>query len=314
MFKKILVTGGTGLLGSGIKAVSTEYPDSEFVFFGSGDCDLTKLDATLSFFAVHEPDAIIHTAALAGGIHFSKKYPATMLRDNILLNLNVVEAARILGIKKVVMALSSGMYPEAAPKPLKEEYIHDGVPRDANYSYAFAKRLIEPMNRAYAAEYGLNVIGLVVNGLFGESGNFRYEESVMVAALIRRFHENKNTDDPIVIWGDGSPLREYTYAQDMARAFIWCLEHYDQAQILNIGSTEIHSVKETALMIAEIMEIDTSRIMFDSSKPPGIRIFSTDNSKFVKLSNFQYTPFRMGLENTIGWFVENYHLPGRIRL
>ena len=314
MYKKILVTGGTGLLGSGIEAVASGYAHSEFVFFGSSDCDLTNLEATLSFFAAHKPDAIIHTAALAGGIHFSKKYPATMLRDNVLLNLNVVEAARILGVKKVVMALSSGMYPDNAPKPLKEEYIHDGVPREANYSYAFAKRLIEPMIRAYSTEYGLNVIGLVVNGIFGESGNFRYEESVMVAALIRRFYENQNTDEPIVIWGDGSPLREYTYAQDMARAFMWCLENYDQTQILNVGSTEIHSVKATAYMIAEIMEIDASRIVFDTSKPPGIRLFSTDNSKFVELSEFQYTPFRVGLDNTIRWFVENYRMPGRVRL
>ena len=314
MYKKILVTGGTGLLGSAIKAISSEYPQSEFVFFGSKDCNLTKLDETLEFVGKHKPDAIIHTAALAGGVQYSTKYPAKLLRDNILLNFNVLEVARFHSVKKTIMTLSTGMYPVNVPNPIKEEYIHDGPPHESNYGYSFAKRLIDPSIKAYRTEYKMNVIGLVSNGIFGENGNFKTEESVMVAALIRRFYENRNSNEEIVIWGDGSPLREYTYSNDMARAFMWCLDHYDDAQILHVGSTEEHSVKETAYMIAEIMDIDPNRIVFDASKPAGILKKSTDNSRFVKLSGFQYTPFRLGLEHTIKWFYENYDKPGHIRL
>ncbi len=314
MYRKILVTGGSGLLGSGIRAIIGEYPDSEFVFAGSRDCNLTRSDETLDFVGNCCPDAIIHTAALAGGIQYSKKYPATLLRDNVLMNFNVLEAARVKGVQKTIMTLSTGMYPANAPDPIKEEYIHDGPPHESNYGYSFAKRLLEPSIRAYRTEYGTNVIGLVSNGIFGEHANFRPEESVMVAALIRRFYEARNSNERIVIWGDGSPLREYTYSKDMARAFMWCLDHYNDAQILHVGSTEEHSVRETAYMIAAIVGIDPGRIVFDTSKAAGIAKKSTDNSRFLKLSGFQYTPFRVGLENTIRWFSENFGIPGRVRL
>lgn len=314
MYKKILVTGGTGLLGTGIRAVADEYPQSEFVLFGSKDCNLARFDETLRFVDRHQPDAIVHTAALSGGIQYSRKYPATLLRENVLMNLFVLEAARLLGVRKTILTLSTGMYPPAAPNPIKEAYMHDGAPHESNYSYSFAKRLIDPSIRAYRTEYGVNVIGLISNGIFGENGNFRHEESVMVAALIRRFYEQRNSREPIVIWGDGSPLREYTYSKDMARAFLWCLDHYDDSQCLHVGSTEEHSVGEIAYMIAEIMGIDPSRIVFDATKPSGIFKKGTDNSRFVELSGFLYTPFRVGLESTIKWFSEHYDQPGHVRL
>lgn len=314
MYRKILVTGGTGLLGCGIRTIAAEYHDREFLFAGSRDCDLTRQEETLGFVRNCLPEAIIHAAAVAGGVQYSKKKPATLLRDNVLMNINLLEAARLGGVRKTIMTLSTGMYPANAPDPIREEYIHDGSPHESNYGYSFAKRLIEPSIRAYRTEYGMNVIGLVSNGIFGENANFKPEESIMVAALIRRFFEARNSNEKIVIWGDGSPLREYTYSKDMARAFLWCLDHYDEAQILHVGSTEEHSVRETAYMIAEILEIDPGRIVFDASKPSGIAKKSTDNSRFLKLSGFRYTPFRDGLEHTIRWFRENYDKPGRVRL
>lgn len=314
MYKKILVSGGTGLLGTGVKAVAHEYPGREFIFFGSKDCNLTDRDETLRFVEKHKPDGFLHTAALSGGIQYSQKYPATLLRDNVLQNLNVLEAARLCGIGKTILTLSTGMYASDAPNPIKEEYIHNGYPHESNYSYSFAKRLIDPSIKAYRTEYGISAIGLISNGIFGENANYKPAESIMVAALIRRFYENRNGTDPIVIWGDGSPLREYTYSKDMARAFMWCLDNYDDAQILHIGSTEENSVKDTAYMIADIMKIDRARVQFDTSKPAGILKKSTDNSRFVNLSGFKYTSFREGLEHSIKWFAENYDKPGAVRL
>jgi len=314
VYRKILVTGGSGLLGHGFQAIAAEYADRQFAFSGSKDCDLTDRDRTIRFVGEHKPDAIVHTAALAGGIQYSTCHPATLLRDNVLMNLNIMEAARAHGVRKVIETLSTGMYPPEAPNPIREQYIHDGPPHDSNYSYSFAKRLIDPAIRAYRSEYGLNCIGLVSNGIFGEHGNFRPAESVMVAALIRRFFEQRDSAAPVVIWGDGSPLREYTYSRDMARAFMWCLDHYDDSQILHVGSTEEHSVRDTAFMIADAMGIDRSRVVFDTSKPAGILRKATDNSRFVSRSGFSYTPFRVGLERTIQWFVENYHVPGAVKL
>jgi GDP-L-fucose synthase len=313
-YQKILVTGGSGLLGTGLRDIAMHYPDRTFIFLGSRDCNLTKYEEVQRCVKTHSPDAIMHLAALSGGVQYSTKYPATLLRDNLLMNSNVLEATRTNHVKKTVMTLSTGMYPADAPNPIKEEYIHDGHPHESNYSYSFAKRLIDPSIKAYRAEYGMNVIGLISNGIFGENANFRPEESIMLAALIRRFYENKDKDTKIEIWGDGSPLREYTYSQDMARAFMWCLDHYDDSQILNIGSTEEHSVKETAYMIADILGVDRNRIEFDISRPNGIYKKSTDNSRFLSLSEFQYTPFRVGLEKTIEWFSRNYHQDGAVRL
>jgi len=305
-YKKVLLTGGYALVGTAIKSIKNEYPESEFIFIGSRDCDLTNKEKTFEYVQKCKPDAIIHLAAISGGIGLSTKYPAAILRDNVLMNCYILEAARTFGIKKTIMTLSTGMYPANALNPIKEDYIHDGCPPESNYSYSFAKRLIEPSIRAYRDEYGLNVIGLVPNGIFGENDNFNYNDAPMVPSLIRRFYENRYGDSKIIIWGDGTPLREYTYSKDIARTCMWCLNNYNEAQILNIGTTEEHSVKEIAFMIAEILGIDEKRIEFDTSKPKGVFRKSTDNSRFVQISNFLYTPFKVGLEKTIKWFCDTY--------
>lgn len=313
-YKRILVTGGSGVIGTAIRSIDSEYEGREFRYIASRDCNLTRLDETLALVNEYKPDAILHTAALAGGVQLSRAYPATLLRDNLLMNVNILEAARLGGVGKTVMSLSNGMYPENAPLPLCEESIHDGVPHESNYSYSFAKRLVEPSIKAYHHEYGLNVIGLVPNGIYGENANFKYDEAGMVSSLIRRFYENRLSDAPIVIWGDGSPLREYTYSKDLARAYMWCLDNYDQQQILNVGSTEEHSVKEIAMIIAGQLGISEDRLFFDTSKPAGIPRRSTDNSKFVGISGFRYTSIRDGLKHTITWLSQNYGIPGNVRL
>lgn len=305
MFKKILVTGSSAVAGSAIKSVQGDY-DAQFVFLGSKDCDLRDYAQTMDCFHSHNPDGIIHLAAVSGGIGLSMKHQGSMLRDNVLLNTNVMEVARSLNVKKLVMTLTTGMYPPNAPLPLNEDSIHDGPPHESNYGSSFSKRLVEPAIRGYREEYGMNVVGLIPNGIFGENDNFNYEDAPMLPALIRRFYENRNTSDDIVIWGDGTPLREYTYSRDVAKAFMWALYNYNEPQVLNSGTTEELSIKEIALAIAEIMNIDHSRIQFDTSKPNGVFKKSTDNSRFVKLSNFKYTPFRVALENTIKWFSNAY--------
>ncbi|MHB1011366.1 MAG: NAD-dependent epimerase/dehydratase family protein [Desulfobacteria bacterium] len=314
IYKKILVTGGSAVAGTAMKAIAGEYPESEFVFIGSRDCDLVDREKTFAFFEKTRPDAVVHLAALSGGIGLSMKYPASVLRDNVLMNFNVLEAARSFGVGKTVMTLTTGMYPMDAPLPLREESIHDGPPHPSNYGSSFAKRLIEPSIRAYREEYGINVIGLVPNGIFGENDNFHENDAPMVPTLIRRFYENRHGDGKIVLWGDGTPLREYTYAKDVARAFLWCLNHYDDPQILNTGTTEELSIRKIATLIAGFIGVDPSRIAFDTSRPNGIHRKNSDNGRFVALSGFRYTPFRDGLKETIRWFVEASETsPGSIR-
>jgi len=314
-YKRILVTGSSAVLGTALRWISEQYPGRNFRFLTSRDCDLTEKDATFKCIESFQPDAIIHLAALSGGISLSMNHPATILRENVSMNLNVLEAARAFKVAKIVMTLSTGMYPADAPNPLREEYIHNGYPHESNYGYAFAKRLVDPAIRAYRTEYGMNVIGLIPNGIFGENDNFNHEDASMLPALIRRFYENRSGASKITVWGDGSPLREYTYARDLARAYMWCLDNYDCQQVLNIGSTEEHSIKEIAFMVADSIGINSNRIEFDLAKPAGIFKKSTDNSRFVNLSCFTYTPFRTGLEYTIRWFIRTAEEhPERLRL
>jgi GDP-L-fucose synthase len=314
-YRRILVTGSSAVLGTAVRSISIEHPKYEFVFLTSSDCNLTDMQATLQYIDNYKPDAILHLAAVSGGIGLSMKHPATMLRDNVLMTFSVLEAARKCNVKKTIMTLTAGMYPPDAPLPLKEEFIHNGYPHDSNYGSSFAKRLIDPAIRSYREEHEINVIGLIPGGIFGENDNFNYDDATMVPSLIRRFYENRNNNEKIVIWGDGTPLREYSYSKDLARIYIWALEHYNDAQVLNIGSIEENSVRDIAFMIADIMGIDRERIYFDKSKPLGIIRKNTDNSRFIALSDFKFTPFRDGLEKTIQWFSHTYeNQPDIIRL
>jgi len=314
MYQRILVTGGTGTVGSALESIKGDYRGRNFFFMGSKDCNLLNPEAIKDYLQANKIDSIIHLAAVSGGIELSMKYPATLLRDNVLMNINILEAARLCAVKKTVMTLSTGMYAQDVPTPILEEYIHSGSPHKSNYSYAFAKRLVEPMIRAYRQEYKMNVIGVVPNAILGPRSNFSYAASTMVPALIRRFYENRQGDAKIVVWGDGSPLREITFANDIARACMWCLDNYDNEQVLHIGTTEEHTVKEIAYMIADIMAIDKGRIEFDTSKPAGQFRKNTDNSKFLKVSHFKYTPFKEALEITIKYFCQHYPDAKKLRL
>ncbi len=300
MYHKILVTGGNGVAGSALKAIQNLFPENKFIFSGRKECDLTNKNETLNYIETLVPDAIIHFAAISGGIGLDLH--AAMLRDNVFMNLNILEAARLFKVKKLVMSLSNAMYPVNSRLPIKEEYMHNGYPDETCYAYAFAKRLISPAIKAYRREYNLDVIGLIPNGILGENDNFNPVHASFIPSLIRRFYENRNNNSALTVWGNGSPLREYTYSKDIAKIYIWCLNHYSDAQTLNIGSTELHSVKDIAFFIADFFEIDKQRIVFDPKKPNGIYCRSTDNSKFLKLSNFSYTPFQVALKNTISWF------------
>lgn len=305
-FKKILVTGSSAVLGSAFKRIAKDYPDNEFVFLTSRDCDLTNFEDTEECIIKHKPDAIIHLAAVSGGIGLSMKYPATMLRDNAMMGFSILEAARKQGVKKVILTLTTGMYPTNAPLPLTEVNIHDGAPHDNNYGSSFGKRILEPAVRAYREEYGMNVIGLIPSGIFGENDNFNYDDAPMLPSLIRRFYENRNTDSPIEIWGDGKPLREYTYASDMARIYMWALENYDDGQCINIGTTEENTIADIAYMIADELGVDRNRVVFNTNKPNGIYRKNTNNELFVKASGWKYVSFKEGLRNTLKWFNDTY--------
>lgn len=298
------MTGSGAVAGSALRRVAHEHSDAEFVFAVSRDADLTDARQTRELFQTHQPDGVIHLAAVSGGIALSAQHQASLLRDNTLMTFHVLEAARELSVKKVVMTLSAGAYPVSAPLPLREDSLHDGWPADNNFGSSFAKRLVDPAVRAYREEYGLCAVGLIPGGIFGPDDNFHPLHAPMLPSLIRRFCEGADDDPPIDVWGDGSPLREYTYSDDVARIFLWALHEYDEPTPLNVGSTEERSIREIAEMVADASGVPRRRIRYDPSKPSGVPRRTTDNSRFRNRHPYAYLPLAEGIQRTVRWFQE----------
>lgn len=315
-YEKIFVTGGSAVAGQGLQSVieKGEYSDREFSFPRSSECNLLDFEETKKCIKEYNPDAIIHFAAVSGGIQLTINHPASVMRDNILMNFNIVEAVRELNVPKLLMTLSGAIYPEEAEIPIKEEWIHRGYPHETNYSYAFAKRLIDPMIEAYRHEFKMDVIGMIPDAMLGPRSNFNPEASTAIPALIRRFYEERNESTPLVVWGDGSPLRQVTSDEDIGRIAMWFIDNYSDVQLLNVGTMEEISIKDAALTIMDHLGINKSRMAFDTSKPRGTYRKATDNSRFVELSGFEYMPIRDTIAKTVDYFVENYPDPKRLRL
>jgi GDP-L-fucose synthase len=305
---KILVTGSSGVAGQALRAIANDYGHS-FIFSTSKDCNLTDSNAVNEYFSSVKPEGVINFAAVSGGIGLSGSRHASMLRDNALININVFEASRKFNVKKLVACLTTGMYSPSAPLPLKERDIHLGEPHESNYGSSFGKRIIEPMVRGYRDEYNLDVVGLIPNGIFGPNDNFHPEQAPMLPAQILKFYNAKRSGSNVVVWGDGSPLREYTYSYDIARAFMWALENYSDSQVLNCGTNEELSIKEIVEELRKYFNLPKDSVYFDTTKPLGVIKKSVDNSQFVARSKFTYTSFKDGLRDTCEWLEKNIDTP-----
>jgi GDP-L-fucose synthase len=246
---------------------------------------------------------VIHLAAKSGGAHLSDTQPADIFRENMLMAINVLEIARKFNIPRVIMTLSTACYSEEIDNP-SEGSLHTEPAVGRDYSYAYAKRMMEPLMRAYNQQHSMEVSCVLVNGIIGPNMNYRENESILPAALIRRFYDAKlDGKNDLTVWGDGSPIREYSDSSDLARAIMWCFENQPKDTLLNVGSTEKITVRKCAESIAKALGINPNNLDFDSGKNGGRKIQSTDNSKFRALSNFEYTPFEVSITKTVNWYV-----------
>ena len=301
---KILITGGTGMVGSAFKDIDTKH---NLVLIGSSEQDLTDYQSAFSAINEHSPDAVIHLAARVGGVKGNSDYVADFYSDNIRINTNVLLAAHSLGVGKVLSLLSTCIYPDNAIYPLTEEQIHNGAPHQSNFGYAYAKRMLEVQSRAYRQQYGSNFITAVPNNLFGEHDNFDLENGHVIPSIIRKVYEAKQYGSDIVLWGDGTPLREFTYSKDLAKILLFLLERYDKIEPINVGNTNEYSIKDIAMTIADILDYQGS-IVWDTSKPKGQMRKPSDNSKLLNMgwNEEDYSGFRTSLEKTCQWFLNNY--------
>jgi GDP-L-fucose synthase len=279
VMKKILVTGGTGMVGKGFHDLNTEH---DFVFVGSSDYNLLSMIETEFMLKDIEPDAVIHLAARVGGVKSNSEYIADFYRDNILMNTNLLDASRRGGIKKIVSLLSTCVYPDDADYPLTPEQFHDGRPHKSNFGYAYAKRMLDVYSRALRQQYGCNYICAVPNNLYGLHDNFHLEDGHVIPAIIRKIHNAKITGEAPVFWGTGENLREFTYASDISKILLFLMENYNGEVPVNIGTTEERSIQAVVSSVCQFMNY-TGEIKWDPGRPSGQDRKPSCNKKLLEL-------------------------------
>ena len=299
---KVMVTGGSGMLGH---ALSKYIPEA--IFLSSNDCDLTSQPSCKKLFEDIQPEYVIHLAARVGGVKANNDFLGDFYRENVLINTNVLESSREYGVKKVLSMLSTCIYPDKVNYPLTEEQIHNGEPHQSNYAYAFAKRMLDVQSRAYRDQFGCNYITAVANNLFGENDNYHKDHSHVIPGMIRKMYEAKLNNGSVTLWSDGTPIREFTYSQDMAKIILFLMKNYEDKYPINIGNTQQVSILEIANKIADFIGFDGD-VIWDTSKPKGQHKKPSDNSKLINLGWNQgdYTDLDFALQKSINWFTKNY--------
>ncbi len=300
----ILVAGGTGLVGSAIVR-ELKRVNKDVVGISSKDVDLLDRDKTFAYIKKINPTVIIDAAAKVGGIGGNNSFPVEFLTQNLQIQSNLMDAAHAAKTEKFVFLGSSCIYPRNCPQPIKEDYLLTGELEQTNSAYAIAKIAGIELIKSYRKEYGYKWISVMPTNLYGPNDNFDLETSHVLPALVRKFIEAKhNNKGEVTVWGSGTPLREFLHTDDLAKAVLLCMEKYDDAQQINVGSGVEISILDLAHKIAEKVGFEGSIVM-DSSKPDGTPRKVLD---ITKISNLGWKPtisLDQGIASTVEWYREN---------
>jgi GDP-L-fucose synthase len=299
---RVLITGGTGLVGT---ALSRELAESgyETVFaLGSAECDLRQAEEVLARFEQLKPDYVFHLAARVHGLGGNSKYKSDVLVDNARININVIEASRLFGVKKIVAMGSGCVYPDlGTQEELDESQIWSGPPHPSEDSYAHSKRLMMAQLEAARQQYGLSSAFVISGNLYGPQDNFNQEDGHVLPSLIAKFFDAMKHGTSVRPWGTGAAVRDFTHATDMARALILIMNHFEGS--LNAGSGYRHSISEIVAVLEKLTGVSVD---WDSSKPDGqlMRYYNLDNLKGL---GFQpNVPLEIGLGETYNWYASNF--------
>ena len=302
---KIFVAGHRGLVGSAICRALDAGGYAQVVTQSRNQLDLTDPTAVERFFESARPEYVFLAAAKVGGIHANSSAPADFLRDNLQIQLNVIDAAYRAGVKKLEFLGSSCIYPKHAPQPLKEEHLLTGALEPTNEWYAIAKIAGIKQCQAYRRQYGFNAISLMPTNLYGPGDNFDLQNSHVLPALIRKFHEAREAGGgTVTVWGSGAPRREFLHVDDLADACLYLMQHYEGEEIVNIGWGEDLSIAELAAMVKDVVGFE-GEIIYDAGKPDGTPRKLMDTSRLTALGWKPRIGLREGLEQTYQWFLEH---------
>ena len=295
---RVLVTGGGGFLGSHL-VERLERDGHDVVVARRADHDLTSMDAAARLFAEAEAELVFHLAAEVGGIGANRANPGRYWYANLAMGTNVLEQARVHGTPKLVIAGTVCSYPKHAAIPFSEDDLWDGYPEETNAPYGVAKKAVLVGAQAYRQQYGLDAIFLLPTNLYGPRDNFDLETSHVIPALI---HKMVEAEDEVVLWGDGSPTREFLFVEDCVDGLVLAAERYDGPEPVNLGAAKEISIRELAELVADVTGFE-GRITWDESRPGGQPRRSVDPSRARELFGFEArTPLREGLERTVAWY------------
>ena len=306
--KRIYVAGHTGMVGSAIVRRLATIP-AEIITVPHAAVDLERQGQTEEFLNACKPDVVIVAAAKVGGIHANNTYPAEFISLNLAIARNTIDASYKAGVQKLLFLGSSCIYPRLARQPMGEEELLTGPLEPTNQWYAVAKIAGIKLCQAYRRQYGADFISVMPTNLYGLGDNYHPENSHVVAALIRRFHEAKHHRAPsVTVWGTGAPLREFLFVDDLADACVFVLEHYSGEPHVNIGSAQEITIADFAKLVAEIVGYQ-GRLVFDPSRPDGVPRKLLDSSKLNAMGWRARTPLREGLARTYEAFLAGSRIP-----
>lgn len=303
---KIYVAGHRGLVGSAIVRQLRNQGYENLLLRTRVELDLTSQLEVRGFFRSETPDYVFLAAAKVGGIHANDTYPADFIVDNLAIELNVIRAAYKNGVKRLLFLGSSCIYPKQAPQPLREEYLLTGPLEPTNEPYAVAKIAGIKMCESYNRQYGSEFVSVMPTNLYGPNDNFDLENSHVLPALIRKFHEAKERgDDKVIVWGTGSPRREFLYVDDMAAACVFVMNRDGYTDMVNIGVGEDIQIRDLARLVGEVVGFE-GEIVFDPDKPDGTPRKLLDVSRLQALGWSAKTGLREGIEETYRWYLKNF--------
>jgi GDP-L-fucose synthase len=309
---KIYIAGHKGLVGSAIVRALEKRGFTNLLYKTSRELDLRNQAEVEKFFSGEKPKFVFLAAAKVGGIHANNTYRADFLYDNLLIVSNIVHAAYNNNVTKLLFLGSSCIYPKMAPQPIKEEYLLSGALEYTNEPYAIAKIAGIKLCEAFRDQYGANYISVMPTNLYGINDNYHPENSHVLPALIRRFHDAKLSGaKEVAIWGSGTPLREFLFADDLADACFFLMENYHEKEIVNIGCGEDISIKKLAEMIKEVIGFDGDLVL-DSTKPDGTPRKLLDVTKLHTLGWHHKTSLKEGLQRAYQDFLTKQELPSLV--
>jgi GDP-L-fucose synthase len=306
--KRVTVTGGAGFLGSFVVAELQKRGATDIFVPRSRDYDLVEHDHVVRLLEDARPDIIIHLAAHVGGIGANRLHPAEFFYDNLMMGVQLMHEAWKHGVEKFVAIGTVCAYPKFTPVPFKEDDLWNGYPEETNAPYGLAKKMLLVQAQAYRQQYGFDAIYLLPVNLYGPRDNFDLETMHVIPALIRKMIEaEERGEKQVVLWGDGSPTREFLYVEDAAEGIVQAAEKYNGPEPVNLGSGQEISIKDLAETIADLTGFQ-GKIVWDTTKPNGQPRRALDVSRAKKYFGWQaHTSFPEGLERTVAWFREHRH-------